>query len=236
MTAHMGAVAIVESVLPRGGQMTITEWRVCVRRVMCVGASLALLISACGGGEMTMTEYVDSLNVIVEQARQQYETLAASTESGVLVAEPDQLSEFTPQDLQAALVHVRQIEAVVDEATSAIDPPEQVAELHNLFFDFDSEFIFAQEALAVRAGTAVDWNELSNTPEMAAYRMALAQDKQSCIDAQAHVNAIGEQREAFAETQWIPAELREIFEVALGCDGYPEHPEDVYRPPATPIP
>jgi hypothetical protein len=185
---------------------------------------------------MTMSEYVDSLNVIVEQARQQYEELAASTESGVLAAEPDQLSKFTPQDLQAALEHVRQIEALVDEATSAIDPPEQVAELHSLFFDFDSEFISAQEALAARAGTAVDWNELSNTPEMAAYRMALAQDKQSCIDAQAHVNAIGEQREAFAGTPWIPAELSEIFEVVLGCNGYPEHPEDVYRPPATPNP
>jgi hypothetical protein len=68
---------------------------------------------------------------------------------------------------------------------------------------------------------------------MAAYRMALAEDKQSCIDSQAEVNAIGEQREAFAETPWIPAELKEIFEVVLGCDGYPEHPEDVYRPPAT---
>ena len=109
----------------------------------------------------------------------------------------------------------------------------------NLFgyvFDFDSEFISAQEALAVRAGTAVDWNELSNTPEMAAYRMALAEDKRSCIDAQAHVNAIGEQGEAFADTPWIPTELKEIFAVVLGCDGYPEHPEDVYRPPATPNP
>jgi hypothetical protein len=205
-----------------------------VRRVVRTGAFVALLISACGGGEMTLTEYVDSLNPIVEQARQQYEELAASTESGVLAAEQDQLSEFTPQDLQAALVHVRQIEALVDEATSAIDPPEQVAELHRLFFDFDSEFILAQEALAARAGTAVDWNELSNTPEMAAYRIALAEDKQGCIDAQAHLNAIGEQREAFAETPWIPADLKEVFEVALGCDGYPKHPEDVYRPPATP--
>ena len=145
-----------------------------MRRVVRAGAWIALLISACGGGEMTLTEYVDSLNAIVEQARQQYEELAASAESGVLAAEQDQLSEFTPQDLQAALVHVRQIEALVDEGTSAIDPPEQVAELHNLFFDFDSEFISAQEALAARAGTAVDWNELSNTPEMAGALAGLA--------------------------------------------------------------
>ena len=207
-----------------------------MRRIVLGGAWLALLISACGGSEMTMTEYVDSLNAIVDEARQQYESLAASAESGVLAAERDDLVEFAPRDLQVALVHVRQIEAFVDEATSAIDPPEQIAELHSLFFDFDSEFISAQEALAVRAGTAVDWNELSNTPEMAAYRMALAEDKRSCIDAQAHVNAIGEQGETFADTPWIPTELKEIFAVVLGCDGYPEHPEDAYRPPATPNP
>jgi hypothetical protein len=207
-----------------------------VRRVVLGAAWLALLITACGGSEITMTEYVDSLNAIVDQARQQYEELAASAESGVLAAERDELVEFAPRDLQVALVRVRQIEAFVDEATSAIDPPEQIAELHNFFFDFDSEFISAQEALAVRAGTAVDWNELSNTPEMAAYRMALGEDKQSCIDAQAHVNTIGEQGEDFADTPWIPTELKEIFEVVLGCDGYPEHPVDVYRPPATPNP
>jgi hypothetical protein len=192
----------------------------------------ALLLSACGGGEMSLTEYVDRLNVIVERARQQYEVLVTSSRGGVLIAEPDLLAGFTPQDLQMALEQVREIEAEVDEATAAIDPPEPVAELHNLFFDFDDEFISAQEALAARAGAAGDWNELSASPEMAAYRSALAEDRQHCFEVQAEVNAIGEQGEAFAETPWIPSQLMEIFEVALGCDGYPEHPEDLYRPPS----
>jgi hypothetical protein len=192
------------------------------------------MLGACGGDEMSLTEYVERLNDIVEEARQQYEQLVASPDGGVLVAGPDQLADFAPQDLQAALEQVRDIEAGVEEATAAIDPPQQVADLHNLFFDFDSEFIAAQEALASRAGTAVDWNELSETPEMAAYRTALAEDKQGCADSQAELNAIGERRETFAENPWIPTELKEIFEVALGCDGYPAHPEDVYRPLAAP--
>lgn len=196
---------------------------------------LALLITSCGG-EIAMTEYVDRLNVIVEEARQQYQDLVASPAGGVLIAEPEQLAEFSPQDLQVALERVRDIEAHVDAATAAIDPPDQIADLHNRFFDFDSEFISAQEALAARAGTAVDWVELSETPEMAAYRAALVADKQDCVDSQAEVNAIGEQGKAFAETPWIPAELKELFEVALGCDGYPKRPGDVYRPPAPAIP
>jgi hypothetical protein len=68
---------------------------------------------------------------------------------------------------------------------------------------------------------------------MAAYRSALAADKQHCVDVQAEVNTIGAQGEAFADTPWIPSQLKEIFEVALGCDGYPENPEDVYRPPSS---
>jgi hypothetical protein len=192
----------------------------------------ALFLSSCGGGEISLTEYVDRLNVIVERARQQYEELVASPPGGVLIAEADQIAGFTPQDLQTALEQVRGIEAEVEEATAAIDPPEPVAELHTLFFDFDNEFITAQEALAVRAGTASDWTELSASPEMAAYRSALAADKQHCFEVQAEVNTIGEQGEAFADTPWIPSQLKEVFEVALGCDGYPENPENLYRPPA----
>ncbi len=206
-----------------------------LRRVW-IGLCFALVLAACGGGEMSLAEYVDRLNVAVEQARQDYGVLVAGPQGAVLVADGEQLANFSPQDLQVALGRVREIEAAVDAATSAIDPPEQVADLHHLFFDFDGDFISAQEALAVRAGTAADWRELSESEEMAAYRAALAKDKQDCVDSQAEVNAIGEARGAFADTQWIPGELKELFEVALGCDGYPEHPEDVYRPPPTSTP
>ena len=192
---------------------------------------MVLVLAACGGAsEMSLTEYVNRLNVIVEQARQDYEVLVSGPHGGVLVAEGDQLADFVPQDLKVALERVREIESSVDEATSSIDPPEHVAVLHHLFFDFDSEFIAAQEALAARAGTAADWEELSDSAEMAAYRVALADDKQACIDAQAEVNAIGDQREVFADTPWIPGELKELFEIGLGCDGYPADPGDVYRP------
>ena len=199
-----------------------------------IGLCLLLLLGACGGAESPLTDYVENLNDIVETARQQYGELVATPEGGVLVAEAQQLDNFTPQDLKIALEKVRIIEAGVDEATAAIDPPPLVAELHHLFFDFDSEFISSQEALAVRAGSALDWNELDATPEMAAYRAALAQDKQDCIAAQDEVNAIAERRESFADTPWIPTELKEVFEVAFGCDGYPAHPEDLYRPVPAP--
>jgi hypothetical protein len=52
------------------------------------GLFLALALTACGGGgEDSLTEYVERLNVIVEQAREDYETLVADPHGAVLVAE-----------------------------------------------------------------------------------------------------------------------------------------------------
>ena len=128
---------------------------------------------------------------------------------------------------------MRQIEAEVEESIAAIDPPDAIAEIHDLFFNFDEGFISAQEALAAGAGTAADWYELSDSPEMSAYRSALAQDKQQCATFEARLNAIADQRETLADTPWLPSDLKETFEAFLGCDGYPENPLDLYRPPPT---
>jgi len=203
-----------------------------IKRIWLVLAAATLLFG-CGGGELSVPEYVEELNAIVDRARQQYEALVASPQGAVLVAEGAQLADYTPQDLQTAFDRLKEIEIEVQEATNAVEPPEQIADLHNLFFDFDDDsFTAAQDTLAARAGTAVDWEELSETPEMAAYRAALAADKNRCTDFEAQLNAT-EDRGVFADTPWIPGELKEIVGVVLGCAGYPEHPEDVYRPPAS---
>jgi len=188
-----------------------------------------LLLLGCGGGEISLSEYVERLNAILVRAIQQYELLVASPHGAVLVAEGPQLDEFTPQDLQAALEGVGEIEAELREAMDDIEPPEQVVDLHNLLFD--DRFTSAREALGGRAGTAADWEELSQTPEMAAYRTAVAVDKQACIDIQAELDATTE-RGIFADTPWIPGELKEVVEALLGCASFPENPEDLFLPPA----
>jgi len=133
-----------------------------------------------------------------------------------------------------AFAGVRDLEAEVRDAIDAIEPPEQIADLHDRLFDF-SLTIPINDELAARAGTAVDWEELSASPEMAAYRAQLADDKQRCDEFQAELDDTAA-RGAFADTPWIPGELREVVDAALGCVGFPEHPEDMYRPPSTPSP
>jgi len=191
---------------------------------------LILMVTACGGGEMSLTEYVERLQAIMDRAIQQGEELVASPQGAVIAAEPEELSDFTPQDLQKALERIREIEFESQEAATAIEPPEELADLHNLFFD--TRFATARDSLAARAATAATWEELSETPEMAAYRTAVTVDKQACLDIQAELDATVE-RGVFADTPWIPGELKEVVETVLGCASFPENPEDLYRPPPT---
>ena len=122
-----------------------------LERFVPLAFCVMLLLGGCGGGEMSLTEYVDRLNAIMTGAIQQGEALFASPQGAVL-AEGAQLSDFTPGDLQAALERVGEIEVVLREATTAIEPPEEIADLHNLLFD--TRFAFARKALAARAGTS----------------------------------------------------------------------------------
>jgi hypothetical protein len=139
-----------------------------------------------------------------------------------------ELTDFTPHDLHVALVQVAEIQAEALGAAAAIDPPEQIAGLHDLYF---RELPIAE--LATRAGTAADWDELSESPEMAAYRDALAADNEACADFQAELDATAE-RGVFADTPWIPGELKESVNYALGCDSLPDNPQDAYRPQPNP--
>jgi len=198
-----------------------------ITRIASSALCLVLLLCGCGGSEMSLTEYTESINAAEIRASQQGEALAAEAEEVV---------DFTPQDLQAVLEQARVIRIEVDEAVDQVEPPEQISDIHNLIFDWHEEFITIEEALAVRAGTTPDtaagWTELSDSPEMAAYRQAIAEGKQVCIDFQSRLDAT-EERGVFTDTPWIPGEMKEVVERVLGCGWFPENPEDVYRyPPA----
>lgn len=193
-----------------------------------------MLFASCGDSEMSLNEYVESIDAIFDGAIARYETLVTSQEGLVLIVGQgahlgldDQgmdLSDFTPEDLHEALEQVADIQEEAVNRAAAIDPPAQLAELHALYF---RELPIAE--LAVRAGTATSWEELSASPEMAAYRAALAADNQVCAEFQAKLDSTAE-RGAFADTPWIPDQLKEIVEYGLGCDNLPANPEDVYRP------
>jgi len=200
------------------------------KRFVVLAVCIGLLLSSCGEDDTSLTEYVEDVNVIAGRA---------SEEGAALIAEGAQVTDFTPQHLQAGLERgLHEIRVPLQTAADALEPPAQVADLHDLMWNWHARFIPIEAALAARAGaaadTAADWEALSDSPEMAAYRAAIAEGKQVCTDFQAQLDATAE-RGVFADVPWIPAELSEVVEAVLGCEWFPDNPEDVYRyPPPDP--
>jgi hypothetical protein len=195
-----------------------------MRRVMA-GIGVGLLLFGCGEGGLSLTGYVDRLNAINDRTVPQTEVLISELERST-----------TPRDVNATMERmvVLRIESV--QATEAFDPPEQIADLHELFLDWEKRLLPIEEALAARAGTVAGWEEFFESAEAAAYRAALVEGKQVCVEFQTRLDATAE-RGVFADTPWIPNALSEVVEARLGCDLFPEDPANVFRPvPASSIP
>jgi hypothetical protein len=188
--------------------------------------AIALVANGCGDGQMSLSEYGERIDALAQEAGRKGEELLSS---------PEDVAEFTPQVLQAGLERgTREIRIPLQEAVDQIEPPDQLAELHDLMWGWHAEFIDIEQALAARAGetphTDEGWTALSNSPEMAAYRAGIAEGKQICIDFQERLDA-SESAGAFADTPWIPQEMSEVVDAVLGCQWFPENPEDVYLYP-----
>jgi len=197
------------------------------KRTLLLPLCLSMLLYGCGGGEMSLTEYAEQVTDIFEGAQQRADRLYAGPEGAILSATGTELTEFEPADLQVALDAIGEIEAWVLEETGEIEPPAVLAEFHEYFFG--DTFTVARRALATRAAGATDWDDLSNSPEMAAYRAAVAGDKQACEEMQAVIDRT-ETAEAFADLPWIPGELQEVVVAIMGCGTFPDDPQQLFRP------
>ena len=195
-----------------------------MRRFMA-GIAVAMLVSACGGESLSLTDYVDRLNRINDRTVPQAEELISDLE---LVATPEEAGAIVE-----AMMALR-IESV--EATDELSPPESIAELHELTLNWEKQLVPIEEAFAARAATVSGWEEFFESAEVEAYRDALAEGKQVCSEFQARLDATAD-RGVFEDTPWIPTALTEVVEARLGCDLFPEDPSSVFRPaPPTTVP
>jgi hypothetical protein len=189
------------------------------------GIGVGLLLFGCGGGGLSLTEYVDRLNVIDDRTVQQAEVLISELERST-----------TPKDVNATMEQMVALRIDSIAATEVLDAPEQIVDLHQLFLGWEKRLLPIEEALAVRAGTVVGWEDFFGSAEVVAYRAALVEGKQVCVEFQTRLDATAD-RGVFADTPWIPGELSEVVSARLGCDLFPEEPENVFRPvPATTVP
>lgn len=196
------------------------------RRLVVLALMCAIALSACGNDELSMREYLD---------RTHQAAGTASERGAELLAEAAAISDPTPAISQAGLERaLGEIRIPLQEAVDALEPPESIADLHDTMWTWHAELITIEQTLADRFGKTPDtnegWSELSESPEVAAYRASLAEGKQLCLDLQGALDERAE-RGLFADTPWAPDELGRAVHAALGCEFFPENPEDVYRYP-----
>jgi hypothetical protein len=172
---------------------------------------VALIVGACGGGRLTMSEYAAQAEDLTTEIIERIAALDAEWESQV------------PTAAGAQTYWEHRLEARVEfqEGFQALDPPEQAIESHEAALAFFSRLTAAERALAARAVT-LDFEEATdhglwwNTPEG---RAALTADAEAIAICQAGQEEFDEtqHREVFADTPWIPPEMKEVVQVALGC-------------------
>ena len=196
------------------------------RRPTLVPLILSLLLSACGSSGMSLDEYAQWFTDLTDEANERA-TTGIGPQGGVLFATGEQLAAFTPGDLHTSLKQVGEIEAWVLGEAAKVDPPDGAAGLHDYFFS--DTYTAAREGLAARAATTDDWQELSDSAEMAAYRDAVAGDRQTCLDMQAMIDGTAV-AESLSETVFIPRQMQEVVEAALGCERFPADPQAMLRP------
>ena len=197
--------------------------RILVRHVLA-GLGVGLVLVGCGGSGLSLSEYVDRLNAIGNDANPQLEVLIAELERS-----------RTPTAVKATMERMVALRVESIEATEALEPPQQIADLHDLFAGWEARLLAVEEALAARAGSVAGWEEFFVSSELEAYRAALVEGKELCIEFQTRLDATAD-RGVFADIDWLPGELKEAVEALLGCDLFPENPENVFRPVPSPEP
>ena len=175
------------------------------------GVFLALILVACGGGSLTVSEYATQAEELVAVMVAGFESLDADWES-------------QPPSLEGALGYWDRrllIRADFLEGVQALDPPDELAGMHATALDVFNRITSADRALAERVRafeTVTEHWQWVETPEGHAAEAALAEVFAFCRASQAEFDATGETGVSIiSEMPWLTPEAREVVRVAFGC-------------------
>lgn len=180
-----------------------------LRRVWA-GAGLVLIVAACGDESPTLSEYNAEGQALVAVMDEQIATLDAQWESQTATVE------------RARTYWDRRLEARASffEGIRALDPPGRIAELHATGIDLYGRLVAAEEALAARVAsfdTATGPEQWWNTAEGQAVRAVEEEINAFCLVFQESYDATIE-RISLSDVPWIPAEMKEVVRIDIGCD------------------
>jgi len=178
-------------------------------RCIWAGVCLALVITACGGGRLSLSEYNVQGTALVTVMEERIYTLDAEWDSQTQTVE------------RARSYWDRRLETRVEalEGLQALDPPDEITELHETGLDLFSELTEAEKALAIRVAsfeTVTERDQWWDTTEGRAVRAVDEEIDAFCHVFQAAYDATIE-RVILSDVPWIPSEMKEIVQIDIGC-------------------
>lgn len=179
-----------------------------MRRVWA-GAWLVVVVAACGGGSLSLSEYTAQALAVATVMEERIGTLDAEWHTQTSTVEGART--YWDRRLKARAESL--------EGLQALDSPVEVAELHRTALDLLSRLIAAEEALAVRVASFETITEPGQWWDTVEGKAARAVDEEAdaiCHVFQARYDATIE-RLAFSDVAWIPSEMKEIVQIDLGC-------------------
>lgn len=177
-------------------------------RTILVTVGLAVL-AACGGGGLTLSEYSSQVADVIE------------TLDSRLDAEGEAYFAALPsvEGLHTYLaIRVDGYRDAVDDLDD-LAPPTQAQDLHDSLAEILSDLLVAEQARAASATTIDSVEDLPSvweSPESEAVSRAEERAIVLCCAAQTEFEST-HQREELADVPWIPADLKDVVNVALDC-------------------
>jgi hypothetical protein len=178
-------------------------------RLMIAGALFAATATACGGSNLTVTDYAAAVEYLVADMVAQFASIDEEWTS-----QPPTKERAADYWEQRLAIRAEFLEGVED-----LDPPDEIADMHAAAVDIFSRITAADEALAARSAsfeTVTDHWQWVDTTEGRAADAILEQVYAFCRASQEEFDATGD-REVLEGNPWIPSEMTEVVSVAFGC-------------------
>jgi len=179
------------------------------QRIASWVAAFVMIAAACGGGELTLTEYAAEIETAVQSMNMELDALDLTVAGSPSL---DAVRNYATERVKLRYEFVETLEA--------LEPPDRVREFHESGLAVIVRLAESEEALAVVAlslDDPADFVGLWETEAGLAARAADADAIAICKAAQAEFDAT-EENAAAQGVPWIPPEMKEIVRVAFYCE------------------
>ena len=167
---------------------------------------LVLIVLAACGGSLSLTEYAEELEAVGASATDRFDRVEAIYED----------ENAALEDVRLAVKESARIRHDFHEELEAIEPPDQMAELHGLLIEVHAKIVDANQTWADTAENAQTTEEILENAELLAFVEIGAVGLELCRQFQAAFDATKERAE-LENVPWLPREMKESVEVAFGC-------------------